>query len=100
MKRITADRRVATEAAKGIADALPPVRELATRFPGGLAAGAEGTEEFDAAFNDAASALAATLPAVAATMRGTSEDIVATVDSLLGADQQSATDLQAISRAF
>lgn len=100
MKRITADRRVATEAAGGIADTLARVREVATRFPGGVAAGVEGTEDFDAAFNDATSALAATLPSVAATMKGTSDDILATVDELLGADHQSATDLRAISRAF
>ncbi|MFK3671722.1 hypothetical protein ACI2IX_16250 [Leifsonia aquatica] len=100
MKRITADRRTAAEAAGGIADALPAVREVATRFPGGIAAGVAGTEEFDAAFNDATSALADTLPTVASLMKGTSDAIVATADDLLGADQQSATDLRAIDRAF
>ncbi|MFF2052873.1 hypothetical protein ACFVU2_14820 [Leifsonia sp. NPDC058194] len=100
MKRITADRRTAAEAASGIADTLAAVRELATRFPGGVAAGIDGTEDFDAAFNDATSALANTLPTVASMMKGTSDDILATVDQLLGADQQSATDLRAISRAF
>ena len=100
MKRITADRRTAAEAAGGIADTLPAVREVATRFPGGIATGVDGTEEFDAAFNDATSALADTLPTVASLMKGTSDAIVATADDLLGADQQSATDLRAISSAF
>ena len=100
MRRITADRRTAAEAQSGIADTLPLVRESATRFPGGIAAGVEGTEDFDGAFNDATSAIANTLPSVASLMKSTSDAIVATVDDLLGADQQSATDLRAIDRAF